>query len=110
MPPPTIRPAVAIAAISNRDSGFLRPLYSRLVQARSGRRRCDSASPALFGIMAEVAIRNDYLDRISFIFEPETIADGIAVGGRLLSHLTYSAGSDDVLSSESGRWIRLRSV
>jgi hypothetical protein len=54
MPPPTISAAVAIAAINNRDSGFFRPLYSRLVQERSGRRRsaCDSASPKLFGIIA----------------------------------------------------------
>ena len=49
----------------------------------------------------------NYLDRISFIFAPETIAEGIAVGGRSLSHLTASAASADVLSSENGRSIRL---
>ncbi len=40
-PPTRMRTAVAIATTSNRDSGFFRPLYSRLVHARSRRRRSD---------------------------------------------------------------------
>ena len=41
IPPPTSSTTVAIETISRRCSGFFRPLYSRLVQARSGRRRSD---------------------------------------------------------------------
>ena len=41
IPPPASSTTAAIETISSRCSGFFRPLYSRLVQARSGRRRSD---------------------------------------------------------------------
>ncbi|HWG44648.1 MAG TPA: hypothetical protein VN688_17860, partial [Gemmataceae bacterium] len=41
IPPPARSTTAAIETISSRCSGFFRPLYSRLVQARSGRRRSD---------------------------------------------------------------------
>ena len=47
--------------------------------------------------------------RISFISSLDTIADGMAVAGRSLSHFTASFGSDEVLSSDIGRLMRLGS-